>query len=109
MAEQHGAEAQRGVNVLAALVVPQVRAFAVTDEQGLAVECREDASGAGNIAYEIAHDYLCVLVRSRADGGSGSAGRISSPQRVFHGLLASFCSRKSRNTRIRGLRCLRLV
>ncbi|MNH20882.1 hypothetical protein D3C79_806690 [compost metagenome] len=109
MAEQYGAEAQCGIDVALALVIPQVRAFAVADEQGLTVECRQDTGGAGNIAYEIAHEYLCVMVRSRADGGSGSAGRISSPQRVFHGLLASFCSRKSRNTRIRGLRCLRLV
>nr|GFC98418.1 hypothetical protein [Tanacetum cinerariifolium] len=48
--EQDRAEAQRGVDVLAALVVPEIRALAVMNEQFLAVQFREDAGGAGYIA-----------------------------------------------------------
>ena len=51
MAQQHRPKAQRGVDVLAALVIPQVGAFAVADKQFFTLEIRQDAGCAGNITH----------------------------------------------------------
>ena len=68
MAEQHRAEAQRGIDVAPPLGVPEIGPPAPLDEQLLAVQVGKNARGAGYVTHQMGHGLL--LHRARHAGAS---------------------------------------